>query len=826
MFKNYLKIAFRNLWKHKIDSAISIGGLAVGLACCILLLFYVRFEWTFDNFHENEEQIYRITDQTQSSDPDTGEIQIRKSVIHPYPLGAALESSFPGIDQLVQISNGQIYLREGEEFVTQRATFATPGFFRMFTFPLLYGDKETALSDPGNIVLTEETALRLFGSRQVVGETVVVRLHQDLYTLTVSGVAETVPANSSIRFEMVLPFENFFRNEHPDQQETMRESWWVGFSETWLTLKEGTSPEHLKAVFPSLLTTHFGEMAERQNMELGLQALNEVYFDQDYSSAITGSTNRLYSMILAGIALVILAIAGMNFMSLSLTRAWRRGHEMGIRKAAGAHARQIRFQLLGEVAVTCGIAFLLGMVIAEIANPLFQQITGRTFRVDVMNDPMLWLWLAGMVLLVTLITGGYPALKMSRRKASLLFSSRQSAARIPRFVNGLICLQFVLAIVFIIVTFTMNRQMRYVLNKDLGFSAEQVIAIEVNIEGEDASRVAGLFSEQARMLPDVAQVSVIGSTYRSFPDHVPFQRGYGIGMGTWQTSTTLPGFENGIITFEIVDEHYLETLGIELLSGRNFSSDRPGDLGNGVLVNQTFAEVMGWEHPVGEVLDDKAEGWTPSLDGKEVIGVVGDFHFKPLFEQMRPIVLQHLQTRDIPPQTILVKTGSVSLSEAVNRLTDLWNRIAPEEAFNYHFLDELVALQYLEEQRWESIMRFSTFMAVALACFGLFGLAALVAQGRTKEIGIRKILGAGVAQIVALLNKDFLKLVFAGFVIAIPIAWYVMNRWLEDFAYRIEIGPGVFLLAGAVAVLIAFATVSWQSVRAAVADPVDSLRTE
>jgi putative ABC transport system permease protein len=820
MLKNYIKIALRNLRKNKIDSAISIGGLAVGLACCILLVFYVRFEWSHDNFHENAEQIFRITEQSENA--RTGEIY--KSLITPYPLTAVVDSTFSQAKYVLNIAQGSVDVKHSDKFTQQVVTYSDPGFFDAFTFPILYGNSSTPLANTDHIVLTEDAALRYFGTANAVDKQLTVRLNKEEYLLTVTAIAQNVPKNSSIKFDMVLPFENYFRNESSDRRQMMRENWYIGFGETWVVLNDVASKNSLVSKFPDMLKTVYGNFAEQRNMQMGLQSFKGAYFDQEYSSGITGNSNKLYSTILGGIAFVILAIAGMNFMSLTLTRAHRRSHEMGIRKASGAQSHQINFQIFGEVFVTCGISFVAGLMLAELANPFFQQVTGKSFTVNLWQDPTLWLVLFGMLLILTIITGSYPALRMARKKASHLFASQRSAERIPLFVKGLIGTQFALAITFLIATLTMNEQLNYLLKKDLGFSASNVVTVELDIEGDKGKQVAQLFSSEAQRLSGIQQISTIGGHYRSDPRFIEFRAGFG--MGTMKSATTLEGFDTAI-TLEIVDEHYLETMDIELLAGRNFSPERPADIVNGLLVNQTFVETMGWDNPIGQIINDKTEGWTPPLDGKEVIGVVSDFHFKPLYEQLQPIALQHINSRDYgPPGTILVKASSDNFGAMISQLSKLWERIAPEENFSYNFLDEMVALQYMEEQRWQNIIRFASFMAIALACFGLFGLAALSAQRRTKEIGIRKVLGATLTNIVTLLSKDFVKLVVSGFIIAVPIAWYAVNQWLSEFAYIIEIGPGIFIFAGATALMIALLTVSWQSVKAAVANPVDSLRSE
>ncbi|WP_421775499.1 ABC transporter permease [Gracilimonas sp.] len=819
MLKNYIKIALRNLRKNKIDSAISIGGLTVGLACCILLVFYVRFEWSHDNFHQNGDRLFRITEQTTS--PNSGEVH--KNLSMPYPLGAALDSTFPEIDKVIKVSPGAVHINEENKFRQVEVLFSEPGFFEAFTFPIAYGNKVNPLQGPDKVVLTKEAAHHYFGKEDVVGKTLTFKFNEDEYDLVVSAVAENPPGNSSLQFTLLLPFENYFRKEPSEQRKSLRNNWYIGFGETWVLLDSKSSAEKLEAKFSGFLQSQFGNYADKLKMKMGLQPLEGAYFDQEYQSYITGNTNLLYSSILGGIALVILIIAGMNFMSLTLSRASQRSHEIGIRKAAGAHKRQVSLQLIGEVFVTCSIATLLALMLAELASPFFQTLTGKAFEVSIISDPVLWLSLLSIVLLITFITGGYPAFSMSRKNTVLMFSSKRSTERIPLFVKGLITAQFTLSIAFLIATFTMNSQLSFLLNKDLGFDASNVITVEFRNQAE-AAKQAELFTSEALRLSGVEQVAKIGGAYRSDPRMV--QSKLGFGMGTLGSSTTLEGFDNRI-TSEIIDEHYLEVMDMRLLEGRNFSLSRPSDIENGIIINEKFAEIMGWENPVGKVIQESAERWSPPFDGKEVIGVVENFHFRPLHEQLHPIALQHLEGTSFDiPGTVLVKVRPGMLSETVDQLSTLWKEVLPSSTFNFSFLDELVEMQYMEEQRWQDIIRFSSFIAIALACFGLFGLATLSAQKRTKEIGIRKVLGATVSNIVALLSKDFIQLVLIGFVTAIPIAWYAMNQWLADFAYRIEIGPGIFALAGGAALIIALLTVSWQSIKAAVANPVDSLRSE
>jgi len=732
-------------------------------------------------------------------------------------MATVLDSTFPEIKRTVRLQRNMVQIENHHKFQNQVALFAGPDFFRMFSFQLISGNKQTALSDPNSIVLSQSMAQRYFDREQAIGKSLTLRINGKERTFQVTAVAKDVPKNSSIKFEVVLPFESSMISDR--HEETLRQSWYMGNSITWVLLDQKANRKSLESKFPGFVKVHFGSFAKRVNIKLGLQPLNEVYFDQNHGYSIAASSDIQYTIILGLVGLIILAIAGINFMSLTLSRILGRQNEIGVRKAAGAQRKQLIYQIFGEIFITCGIALLGGMALAELAAPYFQQITQKPLQLEIFSDPGTWLVLVGILLLITVITGIYPAFVISKKKASLLFRSPRTAKRIPVFVKGLIVVQFTLSIAFLIATFTLRQQMHYVLNKDLGFSSSNVLSVDFNVQNNRATQKTKLYAQEARRLQGVESVSMTNSSYSQ-------QLAHGDGMVSMMGSTTLKGFKH-TVTFDLVDEHYLETMNIRLLEGHNFSYKRKSEIKNGILVNRQFVKTMGWKHPVGKVIHDDAGSWQGPLNGKKVIGVIGDYNFEPLYKKLQPLVLEHIDAEShATPATILVKVKNKAMSPTISRLQKLWNKLLPQVTFNYAFLDDLLARQYQTAQRWRLIMKLSSVMAILLACFGLFGLAALASQRRTKEIGIRKVMGATVANIVGLLSKNFLKLVVLGFVIAIPIAWYAMHRWLANFAYHIDIGIGIFALAGAVAVLIALATVSWQSVRAALANPVESLRNE
>ncbi len=822
MFKSYLKIALRNLRKHKTDSFISLSGLSIGLCCCIILIMYVRFEWSYDNFHTDKESIYRITEQTVNSQNG----KIRRNTIHSYSQSVALKEEFPEIESIINISGSSAEFLKDGKYILEPIKYTNSEFLTHFSFPLIYGDNESALNQIDNIVITESAAIKYFGKTSVIGESLTIRLGDKPQNLVVSGVAKDVPANSSIQFEFLLPFENSFRGASINRSKDLKESWYLGFLETWITLKDGTSKEDLTAKFPAFLERHFGKSwIERNSTTYGLQPLSEVHFNEDYRSSITQSTNKTYTLILASIAFVILLIAGINFMSLTLSRSTFRFHEIGIRKTVGAIKHQIKFQIIGEVFVTCLIAIVLGMVLAELLSPLAGVLFQKELDLTLLNDPVLWVSILGLLIILTFVTSIYPAIQISRKSATSLFSSGTTSQKIPSLVKVLTVVQFGLAITLMIGTYVMQSQISYMLNKNLGFNPENVIAIEINPELENSLKIAKLYSDEALKIPGVNSSSITAGAYRDYSQYGVVN----IGMAQMMSASTLTQLGDGIPS-EAVDAQYLKTMDIKLLNGSNFSKSANSYPSDEIIVNQAFVDAMGWENPIGQILEDRPEnqGWVGPFDGKKVIGVTENYHFKSLYDPLQPMALQHIETvkYDSNPSTILIRLSSQTMPETISRLEELWNTIAKEEAFNISFMDELIKLQYNEEIRWNRIIKTASLISILLACFGLFGLSSLTAQRRIKEIGIRKVFGASIRSILLLISKDFILLVIIGFSISAPIAWYLSNQWLANFSYKIDLGGIPFLYGGLSVLLIALITVSWQSIRAALQNPVENLRNE
>ncbi len=812
MLKNYLKIALRRLAKHKVDSVISIGGLAVGIACCLLLILSVRFEFTYDDFHENGDRIFRLVSHNERSERDD-----MYSTKHPYPMASVMDSTFPQIAHTVRMMGDRVQVKMDGKYRKERILMADPDFFQMFSFPLLSGSKTQVLVDPNSIVLSKSMADKYFGDASALGKSLTLQMEGEKYTYRVTGVADEIPSNSSITFDFVLPIETVKRSVPRKRVEHFMEGWDIGSSTIWVMLKEEATAKSVDEKLPEIIETYQGSWAE--SMTKSLQPMDEVYFSQRFSHTLAKQSDIQYTLLLAAIALLILSIAGMNFMSLTLSRITGREHGIGIRKSAGASRRELAFQVLGEIMVTSTLALLLGIILAEWVAPYFRHFIQKPVHPHLFSDPVSWLLIFAIIPVLTLVTGWYPAYVIATRKAVGLFRSRRSAERIPAFVKGLMVAQFAFTIAFLSMTFIMRGQVTYLFSKDLGFNSKNVITIPINMNNDQSNKAAQVYIKEVEKLPDVQRASLAGTNFEGVA--------YGSGMAaSWRTTTTINGLD-GKVRFEAAGDNYLEVLNISLLQGKRFAEMAPANLEDKIIVNKKLMDVTGWEHPVGKNIVDKSERREGMLHGKTIIGVMGNFHFQPLYEEIKPMVLIHRSNEKyLNTASILVKAEKGQIQGTIEKLKQQWNDILPEQTFDYALLDELLKQQYQDEERWKSIMEAASVMAILLACFGLFGLASLSTQRRTREIGIRKVLGAKISQMVWLLNKDFLKWVLLGIVIGVPLAWYVMHRWLAIFAYKIELGPRFFIWAGLLTVGIAFVTVSWKSLRAATANPADSIRNE
>jgi len=818
LLKNYLKIAFRNLRKQKLFGLINITGLALGISCCLLIYLFVQHEWSYDEFHEKADRIYRVENvdystveasQTRSSMFDTRAPEgVNKFAFLPLPMGPYLKDRYPEIREIVRYDEGTALLRNGNKVFEEPVHFVEPSFFDVFSFRLLRGNPEKVLEDEQSVVLTPHIAEKYFDDENPVGKQLQIKVRDEERAFTVTGIAEVPPQNSSIRYSVLLPIYNKAFYDFNIER-------WNSFNTSlFLELVPGSNPHLLQQKLNEFYADRYKDSIERARLEnnlpddakvaeLQITPITDVHLDA--SVPWTGVSNPLYTYILSGIAVLILLIACVNYITLALARSSRRAREVGIRKAAGANRGQVAVQFFGETQVVAFIAMIAGIGLAELFLPVFNDLSGTSFAINYLQNYGFIAVLLGITVLTGLFAGGYPAFLLAGFNPVDVLKSNLNVSLRPRFTRFLSVFQYSLSVFLIISSVIMYRQLDYISSKDLGYNEDQVMVIPTHTGwNEEGTTLMHRFRNEVSGLPGVADVSGMAPPFTTGSNQYGFK--------------IRDEYKNVYIYY--VDEHFVPTMGMELIAGRNFSEERPADITGSVIVNEALVESMGWDQPVGRQLPWKGEE-NPST----VIGVVKDFHFQSLEAPIRPMLL-HMDPGHGGVNGILVKIRPGEIAETLPKLEEAWKEIAAFTPFDYWFMDDAVALQYASHKRWMKIMGYSTLFALLIACMGLFGLAGITTVNKTKEIGIRKVLGAGIKQILMLLNKDIIKLVGLSLLMAMPVSWYVMSRWLSDFAYRVEMEISLFLIAGISVLGIALLTVSYHSMKAACLDPAESLRNE
>ncbi len=793
MLRNYLTIALRTLRKHKGHTVINIVGLALGLAACLLIALYVRHEVSYDAFHERSDRLFQVLNVMREGDP---------MAVTPLPLGEALRADVPPIERLVRLTERSGVAKVDEASFETEVLYAGKAFFEMFSFPLMQGDPATALEAPDNLVLTTEKARMLFGTTEVVGRRLAVQLEGSFHTFTVSGVAEPAPSTSSIPLGVVVPFAKL---EQID--DTFANPNWGTLSPlVFVQLPSAEAADDLMAQVPDFVQRHVPESTAEHTM-FELLPITDVHLTPGIYGQLVPPSRPLYAYILGGIAAFILLIACINFITLASSRSAQRAREIGVRKTMGADRGQIMRQFWGEALLLCGGALVLGIGLARAALPVFNGLVGKELTAGALLRPEMGLVLLGLLIVVGLVAGGYPAVVLSRFRPVAVLRGGPPRGGSPRLVQGLVVVQFVLSIGLIVGTLAMWQQLDYVQSKELGFEEEHVVQVDARL----ARSEIGPLLERIRQVPQsAASVQHVTATWGeiavegALPNRFP---------------TTSGGEE--IRAHALTASHgVVETLGLTLKRGRAFAPEYGGDAqGQTVLVNEALVEAFGWDEPIGQRVSVRF-----NVEDAEVVGVVEDFHFQPLRQSIEPLVI-HLRSM-APPNRIYARIAPGQTDDALDRLRAVWTETVPDLPFSFSFMDAVVDQQYRAEARWTRIVTYAAGFAIFIACLGLFGLATLAAQRRTQEIGIRKVLGASVASVVGLLTRDFLKWVAVAFVVAGPLGYWGVQQWLQNFAYRVDLGVWTFVAAGGAAGLVAIVAVGYQSIRAALTDPAEALRAE
>jgi len=793
MLRNYFKIAFRNLWRHRVFSLINIIGLTVGMTACFLIFLYVHFELSYDKFHSKGDRIYRIV----------CDIKTPTETMHPggpsWAVGPHLMGGFPQVEAAVRTTGDELLVRKGNiKFQEMHSLWADSSFFEVFDFKLIKGNPHTALNEPLNIVFSESAVKKYFGDKDPIGQTVL--LTGDGFTAKITGVMKDIPENSMIRADMIVSMNTLTRKLNPN----LDNQWGNYGNRTYVLLKPGANAKTFEKQIPAFLEKMNGTEMKQLNMypTLMLEKFPDAYLHSDRNDSNSGSIKNVY--IFSIVAVFILLIACFNFVNLTTARSAERAKEVGIRKVVGAGRQQLTRQFIGESVLVCMIAFMLTLGIAALLLPSFNLLAGKTLSTGVFSNMKFISVLFIGSIAIGLLAGVYPALVLSSFKPVTVLKGRfATGTRGILLRKGLVISQFTISIALIISTIIVYLQMNFMRSQDLGFSKDQMMVINSN---GDPARDA--FMNAVRGMPNVKAVTMSSS--------VPG----GGNMGAYSQIQNAKGvMQIANLDLYFVDFEYLTQYNMKMAAGRTFSRSFMTDTTQAMILNEAAVKMFGY-HSAQEAVGRNFDQW--GRKGK-IIGVVKDFHFKSLQEEIKPLSMR------IEPNgcgLVSIKVSENNLPATIAAIENKWNTLIPARPFSYSFLDESFEEQYKSEQRFGKLFLNFSILAIIISCLGLLGLASYSTMQRTREIGIRKVLGATVPNIVNLLSKDFLKLVGVAVVIASPIAWYAMHKWLQDFAYRIPISWWIFVIAAAAATVIAVITVSFQAIKAAVSNPVISLRSE
>ncbi|HXR82822.1 MAG TPA: ABC transporter permease [Hanamia sp.] len=807
MFKNYLKIAIRNLWKNKGFSAINIIGLASGLAICLLILFYVNNELGYDHYNTKADRIYRVDADLQFG----GNHFVLAST--PDPLGAALKESFPQVEQYVRLrDHGGIMVKKGNQNIEEdKVIYADSTLFSVFTLPMIQGDPSTALVQPNSVVLTESTAKKYFNSTDVVGKTLIIG---DTGNYKITGVIKDVPVQSHFHYD-------FFISMYGQLSPYEINQWTSNNFNTYVVLKKGANANYLSGQLNDFVMKHVAPLFVSMNLtpekfrqqgdylHYNLFPLKKIHLYSNRTGELEANGNIEYVYIFSLIAFFILLIACVNFMNLSTARSANRAKEVGVRKVLGSMRNNLVMQFLSESVLISFISLALALLFASLLLPYFNQLSGKELTLNLFLSP--WLLPAALLLMIVvgLIAGSYPAFYLSSFKpVEVLKGKLAKGFKSSWLRSSLVVFQFCISLILIIGTLVIYVQLNYIRNKDIGFNRSRVLIIKnTNVLGDQAK----VFENEVKKISGVENATMTGylptAGWRSdsplFPDATADTKN-AVSTQIWR-----------------VDENYIPTLGMKMIEGRNFSPDFPTDF-SAIIINEAAAKLFAIKDPLNKPLYYMNNFPKKELTQYHIIGIVKNFNFNTLRDEVTPLCLLLSQQNG----SIAFRIHSADVKNLVGMIENKYKNIAANQPFSYSFMDDDFNKIYFNEERMGRISITFSVLAILIASLGLLGLITFAAEQRTKEIGIRKVLGANSGNIISMLSKDFLKLVLIAALVAIPIASWVMNWWLRGFAYRIHISWWIFAFAALLATFIALATIFYQAIKAALANPVKSLRSE
>jgi putative ABC transport system permease protein len=811
MFKHYLKIALRNATRRKTYSIINISGLAIGMAACILIIVYIVTALSYDRYHENADNIYRIIAKlTLGTTPNL----IASTNATP---SLAMRDDYPEVLDAARVRPvGKVPVQyEDRQFYEDRILYADGSLLDVFTFPMLRGNPDTALETAHSIVITEETARKYFGDEDPMGK--VLRLN-DQSDYSVTGILENVPANSHFVFDMLLSFETLY-----DRDRERMESWFSPFIHySYVLLHEDADWRELEAKLPAMLDKYVGDAFESggASLEYFLQPMTSIHLHSHLRHELAPNSDISYVYIFGAIALAILLIACFNFMNLATARSSTRAMEVGVRKVLGADRRELIKQFLAESLLYSFCSLILALILVQIALPFFGAILAfdsvalsegtssmSPDALGVRYGDMPWLipGFIGLALMVGLVAGSYPAFYLaSLQPGGVMKGGRAGGSGHAYLRRFLVTLQLITSVVLMIATAVVLNQLSYMKSMNLGFDKRHVVVMP--IMGDTMRSSTDAITAEMKEYEAVVSVGVSSHVLGGRPSGGSYSpEGY-------------PEGETEMMDRVSIDEGYVPTLGMEIVQGRNFSREFPADESESILINETAARKFGWDDPIGKTIS-----FAGAPTGKTVVGVVGDFHFSSPHRVIGPIYIDREKTR---LRAIFARIESTDIPATLQFLEQKWSEFDPNRSFDYYFLDTSYDEQYRAEENLSKLFSSFTVLAIFIACLGLFGIASFTVERRTKEIGIRKILGSSVAGIVLLLSRELFLLSLVANLIAWPMAYLMMGRWLQDFPFRGSMSPMIFLSAAALMLLISFVTIAFQSIKAGLANPVEALRCE
>ena len=798
LFGNYLKVALRNIKLRKGYSFINIAGLAVGLSCCILILLYIRYEFSYDKYHNDSQYIYRVVREHH------GRSVWDNSSEH--PLAASLKEDFPEVVKATRVKkNDEVGVVEynSKRFNEEGIYFVDQDFLEIFTFPLVIGDIHTALNEPFSVLITQEMAEKYFGNEEPVGKILRIKewYAEKKYDYKIKGVLKNIPENSHFTFDFLLSYNTLYTLKRGGRDSV--ETWSYYEPKTYIKLESHAKPIDLEGKFPAFLRKYKGK--ESASERLRLQHLTDIHLGGNLRFELETNSDMRYIYLFSAIAFFIMLIACLNYINLSVARSAKRAIEVGMRKVVGANKVQLVRQFLGESLVFSLLALMISVLLVGLVLPAFGYLIERNLTLSLFQDLDMLLVFLGIAVFIGMLSGSYPAFFISSFhpiqiiKGTLRIGSKSSAV----FRNSLVVVQFVLSIVLIVCTFVIHNQLSFIRNRNLGFDKEQMVTVYTM--DRNLKRNSEPLKRELLKNPEILGVSAS----LDLPT-------------TIRRTSTIEWEEQGErrklgLNYTFVDYDFFNVYDIEVTKGRKFSEDFSTDKEQAVVINEAAARNLGWEEPIGRRFQTQGREWT-------VIGVIKDFHFQSLYWEIAPLVFLFHEGRGI--DYFSIKVSPSNIPGTLGFIEEKWIKFSPEFPFQYAFLNERVDKIYKAEQKLGQSFNTFTLVALFIACLGLIGLASFISEQKRKEIGIRKVLGADFQSIIVLLARDFVKCIAVAAVIAWPIGYFVMERWLQNFVYRTGIGIEIFILSGLLTFVIALTTVSYQSIKDALANPVDSLRYE